>query len=485
MSLRQKTVSGLLWSFLDDLARGGILFVSGILLARLLTPREFGLIGMTTVFIAVSQSIINSGFNQALIRKQDCTPADYSTVFYFNLLASIVLYLLLFGAAGSVARFFHEPQLVSILRVLGLGLLIGALGMVQQTQIIKEIGFKLLTRISLVSAAAAGLLGIALAYAGYGVWSLVGMTLARAAIELVLLWLWRTWRPSLVFRGTSFREMFAFGSRLLASGLIATLQTHIVSLVIGRFFSAVALGYYTQAQTFRNLPSQRLTDIVQRVSYPVLATLQEETARLKAAYRRMLQSSMLVTFVLMLGMSACAESLVITLVGEPWRPAVGYLRLLCLAGVFYPLHAINLNMFQVRGRSDLNLKLSVIKAVLVTPALAIGIFQGIPAMIIAMLFVSFAGYVLTATWSSSLIGYRVTEQLRDTLPALALAASMAAAVYLLGRVLPLAPPLKLAAQIGLGAAWTFGLAELTRMDSYLYLKELALEKLSGGGRAPA
>ena len=484
MSLKQQTVSGLLWSFLDDLARGGLLFISGLVLARLLTPREFGLIGMTTIFIAVAQTVVNSGFNQALIRKQDCTQADYSTVFYFNFAVSFALYLLLFAAAGPIAQFFQEPSLKSILRVLGLGLLIGALGMVQQTQIVKEIGFKLLTRISLVSASAAGLLGISLAVAGYGVWSLVAMTLFRATIELALLWLWRTWRPTLEFRWASFREMFAFGSRLLASGLISTLQIHVFNLVIGKCFSAVALGYYTQAQTFRNLPSQRLNDVVQRVSFPVLATMQDDTARLKSAYRRMLQSTMLVSFALMLGMGASAEALLITLVGEPWRPAVAYLQLLCLAGMFYPLHAINLNVFQVRGRSDLSLKLSALKAVLVMPALAAGIYRGIPAMILAMAFISFASYVLTAIWSGRLIGYRVAEQLRDVLPAFALAASMAAVVHVCGRVLPLAPPLKLAAQVALGAGWTIGLAELTRMDCYRYLKKLVLDKLASGKPLP-
>ena len=485
MSLKQKTVSGLLWSFLDDLARGGLLFISGLVLARLLTPREFGLIGMTTIFLAIAQTIVNSGFNQALIRKQDCTQADYSTVFYFNLGIGCLLYLLLFPAAGPIARFFREPQLESILRVLGLALPIGALGMVQQAQIIKEIGFKLLTRISLASAAAAGLLGISLAVAGYGVWSLVAMTLARAAIELVLLWRWRTWRPALIFHPASFREMFAFGSRLLASNLIATLQLHVFNLAIGKYFSAVELGYYTQAQTFRNLPSQRLIDIVQRVSYPVLATMQHDTVRLKSAYRRMLQCTMLVTFVLMLGMSASADALLITLVGEPWRPAVPYLRLLCLVGMFYPLHVINLNVFQVRGRSDLNLKLSMIKAVLVLPALAIGVLHGISVMIVAMIFVSFASYVLTATWSGRLIGYRLAEQLRDILPAFALAASMAAVVHICGRVLPLAPPLKLAVQVALGAGWTIGLAELARMESYRYIKQLALDKLAQINTPPA
>ncbi|MBP7830485.1 MAG: lipopolysaccharide biosynthesis protein [Kiritimatiellae bacterium] len=484
MSLKDKTVSGLLWSFLDDLARGGLLFVSGLFLARLLPPREFGLIGMTTLFIAISQTIVNSGFNQALIRKQDCTQADYSTVFYFNIAISVALYLLLYFAAGGIARFFHEPPLEPLIRVLGLTVPIGALGVVQQTQVVKEIKFKLLTRISIVSAAIAGMIGISLAYAGYGVWSLVALTLSRAGIELALLWWWSAWRPSLVFHRASFSEMFAFGSRLLASGLIGTLYAHIFNLIIGRFFSAADLGYYTQAQAFRNLPSQRLTAIVQRVSYPVLATLQEEAARLKAAYRRMLQCSMLVTFVLMLGMAASSEALLLTLVGEPWRPAVVYLRLLCLSGLFYPLHAINLNMFQVRGRSDLYLKLEVIKAVLVVPALVIGICWGIQTMILTMIFISFSTYVLTATWSSRLIGYGVGEQVRDILPSFALAASMAAVVYLFGRIVPLAPPLQLAAQVGLGTAWTIGLAELTRMGGYLYVKDLALEKLARGRSPP-
>ncbi len=485
MSLKEKTVNGLLWSFLGDLARSGILFVSGVILARLLTPREFGLIGMTTIFIAVSQSIINSGFNQALIRKQDCTRADYSTVFYFNIAVSLCLYLLLYAAAGGIARFFHEPPLEPIIRVLGLGILIGALGMVQQTQVTKEIDFKLLTRISMIAAAIAGILGIALASAGYGVWSLVVQTLTRATVELVLLWRWRTWRPALVFRWASFREMFAFGSRLLASGLIGTLHIHIFNLVIGRVFSAAALGYFTQAQTFRNLPSQRLTEVIQRVSYPVLATLQGDGPRLKAAYRRLLQSAMLVTFVLMLGMAASAESLILALVGEQWRPAIPYLRLLCLGGTFYPLHAINLNVFQVLGRSDLNLKLAVIKVSLAVPAVAVGIFWGITGMIVTMIFVSLAGYVLTATWSSRFIGYGAAEQLRDILPSLALAAGMAVAVYAFGRLYPLPHPIQLAAQIGLGAALTIGLGELTRLDSYRYLKRLALDILAGrkGGAA--
>ena len=276
--------------------------------------------------------------------------------------------------------------------------------------------------------------------------------------------------------------MFAFGSRLLASGLINTLYTNTFNLVIGKFFSAEALGQFTQAQTFRNMPSQRLTDVVQRVSYPVLATLQHDVPRLKTAYRRMLRSTTLVTSVLMLGLAAAAEPLVITLVGEKWRPAVVYLQLLCFSGMLYPLHAINLNMLQVQGRSDLSLKLSVIKTSMLIPAMVAGVFWGIPAMILSIFAVSLAGYVLTASWSGKLIGYRVAEQIRDILPSFALAAAMAAVVYFLGRWLPIPNVPKLIAQVGAGAALAVGLAELTRLESYAYLKALVLEKLAGRNR---
>jgi O-antigen/teichoic acid export membrane protein len=484
MSLRERTVTGLLWSFLEDLTRNGLASVCGLVLARLLTPREFGLIGMTTIFIGVSQAFVEGGFSQALIRKQDCTSADYSTVFIFNVLVSSALFFLLWFASGAIGRFFGEPQLAGIIPALSLGLIIGALGQVHRTQIFKALDFKLLTRISIVSSMIGGALGIALACAGYGVWSLVVMTLSRATVELVLLRLWRAWRPALEFRWSSFREMFAFGSRLLFSGLIGILHLHTYNLFIGKVFSAVELGYFTQACTFRNLPPQRLTEVVHRVSYPVLVTLQQDAPRLKAAYRRMLQSSILVSFVLMLGMAASAESMLIAVVGEQWRPAVAYLQLLCLAGVFHPLHAVNLSMFHVRGRSDLSLKLSVIKTASVVPAMVVGVFWGIKAMIVAMFFTSFANYVLTATWSGRLIGYRLAEQLRDILPPLALAAAMAAVVHSLGQWLPIPDLPKLLAQVGAGAILAVGLAELTRLDSYLYLKEVALNRLLSGKRFP-
>jgi len=475
-TLKQKTISGLLWSFIDDIAKVGITFVSSIILARLLTPREYGLIGMTTIFIAISQSFIDSGFKQALIRKKDCTQADYSTVFYFNLLISAIFYLVLFVFANYIGQFFEEPQLGGILRVLGIGLVINALTLVQQTQLNKNINFKLQTRISVVSSLVSGAISISMAFMGYGVWSLVAKTLSGAFVSSLLLWWWRDWKPSLIFSWDSFREMFAFGSRLLMSGLLHTLYKNIYNLVIGKYFSAAELGFYTQAQTFQKLPSQHLSGVIQRVSYPVLATLQDDIPRLRAAYRKVIQNTMLITFVLMLGMAAVAEPLLITFVGEQWRPSIVYLQLLCFVGMLYPLHAINLNMLQVQGRSDLFLRLEVLKKVLAVPVIVIGVLFGIKVMIVGMFVNTLIGYYLNAYWSGEFIGYSMAQQIKDILPSFALAASMALAVYLFGHLLGASNMFKLILQVGFGAMLTIVVAELLRVDNYLYMKRIVFQK---------
>ena len=256
--LKQKTISGLSWSFIDNFSKLGITFIVGIILARLLEPREFGLVGMTTIFIAISQSIIDSGFTQALIRKQNCTQKDYSTVFYFNLVNGIVFYLVLFFAAGLISHFFNEPKLALIIQVLALSLIINSLAIVQRARLTKEINFKLQTKISIIATTLSGIIGIWMAYTGYGVWSLVIKSLAGFAFTSILLWSWNKWIPHLVFSKDSFKEMFSFGSKLLVSGLIDTTYRNIYLLIIGKYFSATELGYYTRADQFKNLPSRTL-----------------------------------------------------------------------------------------------------------------------------------------------------------------------------------------------------------------------------------
>ena len=480
MSLKEKTISGLTWSFIDNFSRQGITFVVGIILARLLSPREFGLIGMTAIFIAISQSFIDSGFTQALIRKKDCTQTDYSTVFYFNILVGIIFYLILFFSSGAISRFFNEPQLKTIIQVLGTGLIINAFTIIQRARLTKRIDFKLQTKVSVIAVICSGIIGIVMAYMGYGVWSLVTRTLLGFALTSLLLWIWNRWKPSLKFSMDSFREMFSFGSKLLASGLIDTAYRNIYLLVIGKYFSASDLGFYTRADHFKKLPSQNITGVIQRVSYPVLSTIQDDIPRLKRAYRKLIKSTMFITFIAMLGLAAVAEPLIVTLIGEQWMPSVVYLQLLCFAGMLHPLHAINLNMLNVQGRSDLFLKLEIIKKIMAVPVIIVGILYGIKIMILGMVLNSLIAYFLNSYYSGRHIGYSTINQIKDILPSFILAAVVGGLVFMIGKILQTPVYLILVIQLTIGALLAIGLPEMLKMESYLYLKQIVVEKFHPG-----
>jgi teichuronic acid exporter len=480
MSLKQKTVNGLMWSFAENMANQGTNFIIGIVLARLLVPRDFGLVGMITIFIAVSQSFIDSGFSQALIRKKDCSQSDYSTVFYFNLLVGIFFYVILFFAAGAISVFFNEPQLTLLVRVLGINLIISALSLIQVTQLTKRIDFKLQTRITVLFSIGSGLLSIWMALNGYGVWSLVAKSLSQYALQSFFLWIWNGWRPSWLFDKKSFKEMYAFGAKLLVSGLIDTVFKNIYYLVIGKYFHAVELGYYTRADQFQNLPSQNLTGVIQRVSYPVLASIQDDAPKLKSAYKKLIKSSMLLSFVFMFGLAAVAKPLVISLIGVKWLPCVIYLQLLCFVGALYPLQALNLNMLKLQGRSDLVLHLEIVKKAIFVPMIVIGVFLGIKALILGMLIGSIFAYFLNSYWSGKLIGYSSWEQLRDIMPSFLLALLMGMAAYAAGTILKTAPWQTLIIQVMIGGIFAFGACEIFGLGDYLYLKRVVKEQLFSG-----
>lgn len=477
MTLKQKTVSGVIWSIIDSFAGNGIQFIVGIILARILSPREFGLIGMLTIFIALSQSFIDSGFTNALIRKKDCTQTDYSTVFYFNFVIGIIFYFILFFSSGSISVFFNEPQLELLLQVLGLGLILNALGIIQRTILTKNINFKLQTRVSVVASTLSGTIAISMAYNGFGVWSLVALTLSRFGFTSIFLWMWAKWKPSLIFSIESFKELFSFGSKLLISGLIDTAYRNVYYLIIGKYFAAVELGYYTRADQFQALPSKQLTGIFGRVSYPILSTIQDDVKKLRTAYTQIIKITMFITFVLMLGMAAIAKPMILTLIGEQWLPAVIYLQMLCFVGMFYPLHALNLNMLQIQGRSDLFLRLEIIKKVLSIPIIIIGILYGIKIMILGMIVNTIIAYFINSFWSGKFIGYSSFEQIKDIFPSFLLAFTMAVIVYIIGNVIDLSDIWILVTQIITGAILTIALAEIFKLNSYLTIKEIILNKL--------
>jgi teichuronic acid exporter len=477
MSLKQKTVNGLAWSFLDNFVVQGVNFITGIILARLLSPHEYGLIGMVTIFIALGQSFVDSGFTQALIRKKECTQADYSTIFFFNVLVGIAWYLLLLVSAGSIAGFFSQPELANLIPILGLGVIVNAFSIIQTTQLTKRIDFKLQTRVSAVGSVLAGIIAVGLALRGFGVWSLVALTLAKNILNTLFLWLWNKWKPSLVFNIASFKELFGFGSKLLLVGLIDTTYRNIYLAVIGKFFSAADLGFYTRADQFKQLPSQNLTTVVQRVSYPVLSSIRGDISVLKAAYKKLIKSTMLISFVLMIGLAAVAEPMVVTLIGEQWLVSAEYLQLLCFVGMLYPLHALNLNMLNVQGRSDLFLRLEFIKKAFAVPVIIIGINFGIKMMIMAMIINSLVAYYLNSYWSGRFIGYSMLEQVKDILPSFMLASAVGMAIFFTGHLIVASPIITLSVQILVGALLTIGLAELIQLDSYTYMKRTVFDQI--------
>ena len=450
MTIREKTLTGMLWSFIESSANYGTQFAFGIVLARILTPSDFGLMGMLAVFIGIAQTFVDSGFSNALIRKSDCTQTDYSTVFYYNLAASIVGCGILIGVSGPVSAFFSEPRLKLMLQVLALGVIVNAFGVIQLTILTKAVNFKLQALVSLLASAGSGIVGVLLALQGFGVWSLVGLSLSRSALTSVLLWAVTRWRPLLTWSRQSFQELFGFGGKLLVSVLIETTYKNLYFIVIGKYFSAAELGYYTRADQFRAFPAENLAGIIGRVSYPVLSSIQHDKDQFKRAFQKLLRSTMLLTFMLMLGLAAVAKPLVLTLIGEQWLPAVGYIQLLCFVGMFYPLHTLNLKLLQVQGRSDLFLRLELIKKVVAIPTIVIGVMFGVRAMIIGLIVYNVFAYYLNSYWSGRLLGYAFREQVQDILPSFCIAALVSATVWILGvwLVLPEMPLVALQCLLG-------------------------------------
>ncbi|MDP1620906.1 MAG: lipopolysaccharide biosynthesis protein [Bacteroidales bacterium] len=478
MSLKQKAVSGFLWSFIDSFTNYGLQFVFGIILARLLTPNDYGLIGIITIFITISQSFIDSGFRQALLRKQDCTQADYSTVFFFNLAVSLLFYIILYIFAPNIGTYFNEPVLKLLLRVLGINLILYALIAIQLTILVKNINFKHQTKISIVATIISGITGITFAYYGYGVWSLIIKMILSVFITFILLWIYNKWRPSMIFSKKAFHEMFSFGSKLLLSGLLYRATQNIYYLVIGKYFTATQLGYYTRAEQFSNLPSANLTSVIERVSYPVLASLQHDIPKLQETFKSIVKSTMLISFTIMIGMAAIAKPLILVLIGEKWLPSSLYLQLLCIAGIFYPLNALNLNLLNVFGRSDLFLRLELIKTSLTIPIIIIGVFYGIIPMLLSIIIFNYFGVVLNSYYTKRYIRYSTLNQIKDIFPTFLIAFVMGFLMYLVGFFVNAKPIIILSLQVVSGMFSFVILVEGFKPKGYSQLKETIRSKFS-------
>ena len=473
-SLKDKTVKGTFWSAADAFLGQGVTFIVGLLLARLLTPEEYGLMGIVAIFTTVMLGVVDSGFSNALIRKIKINEGDYDTMVIVNMTMSVLMYLLLFIGAPMIAHFFDRPQLVPLCRVMGLLLIFQALSIVQYTILSRKIDFKTKTKASVISAVASGGIGIGMAFAGFGVWSLVAQQLSRQLIYSLCLWLFNRWWPKFKFNIESFKYMWGFGWKLLVSGLLNNVWGELYQTVVGKFYNPAMLGQYTRSKEYAKLFSANLTSIVQRVSYPALSQVQDDKQRMVGAYRRIIKTTMFVTAVCMLFMAAVADPLIYCLIGPQWHIAATFLPLICLSLSLYPLHAIYLNMLQVQGRSDIFLYLEIIKKVIAIGSLCLGIFVDIYWMLIGSIINGIIGFFLNSYYTGRSLGYSSWMQLRDVAPSYGLAFAIAISVYFL-KYLPLSNWIILPIQLMIGIGVFFLICETTKMPEYMEVKEIVRE----------
>lgn len=429
-SLKRKTVHGVLWSSVERLSIQGIHFLVTLVLARILTPKDFGLIGMLAVFIAIAQTLIDSGFSAALIRKQDRTDIDNNTVFYFNIIISIFIYLLLYAVAPYVAVFFHEPSLIDLMRVLCLLVIINSFAVIQRVIYTASVNFKVQAKATTIAAISSGVVGIIMAFHGYGVWSLVGQQLSSAFFNTVLLWYFSKWRPMLVFSWKSFKELYLFGINVMVVSIVETLYQNSYQIFIGRFFSASQLGHFTQAKHFAILPSSSLSSVVARVTYPVLSTIQDNDARLSDVYRQLARVLGFIVFPLMCGLAALAFPTVEVVIGSKWHFAAVLLVPLSFSFMFYPIHSVNMNMIQVKGKSKLYLKSEMIKKVISIAFLVGTIPFGIVVMCYGRIVSSVLTLLVNMYYTSREVKIGLFELIKDLLPVLSLSLFMFLAIKL-------------------------------------------------------
>lgn len=413
--LKSKAVSGARWGFIENFSSLAVTFFVGVVLARLLSPEEFGLVGTLTIFIALSISLIDNGFSAALIKKQNPSSSDLKTVFTTNLCMSLLCYALLFVLSRPIADFFSSEELVPLLRVLSIVLIINAFSIIQRVLLVKEVDFKRLTVCSLSSSLLSGCVGIYMAIEGYGVWSLVGQQISKQFFNTLLLWILGKWRFALGFCSSSFKELFAYGSKVLVGGILDTLFKYLYYPFIGRYFSKFDLGQFTRADQFSNVTSNNISQVIQKVSFPVLSKIQDDDERLRNSFRTIVLVSVLISSFLCFWLCSIAQPLLLGLIGEKWTPAVGMLQILSLGGVFVPLHYLNQNILQIKGKMRQYLALEIFKKVLLVLSVVAGIIWGLEILLWGFVVANTIAYIVFAYYSGVYSGYSVLRQFVDIL----------------------------------------------------------------------
>lgn len=428
-SFKQKAITGVAWTSVERFTQQIIQFVIGIAIARILAPQDYGIIGMTAIFFAVATTFIDSGFGSALIQNKNRNETDYSTCFYFNVIVGVILYVILWLASPTIADFYRTPILCDVTRVLGLTMLVNSLSISQTAKMTVEMRFKEMAIISIVTQFFTGLIGLYLAYIGWGVWALVFQQLSSCIARLLMMELFLKWYPRLVFSKASFKHMFSYGSKILCSGLINTIYNNLYTLVIGKAFSAKEVGYYNRGNQFAILPTTTILSIFMKVAFPLMAEVQDDVEKLKTAYKKFLRVPLFVLYPILFGLIALAKPLILVLLGEKWLPAVPLLQVLCIGSFFDPLTNINLNILYVKGRTDLVLRLELIKK----PIAFILLFSMIPLGLWWLCFgraiYGFIAYSFNCYYTGKFINFGFWKQMYYNVPVLLKSGLMGALCY--------------------------------------------------------
>lgn len=469
MQERNKTViSNFMWRFAERSGAQIVTFIVSIVLARILMPEDYGTIALVTVFTAILQVFVDSGLGTALIQKKDADDIDFSSVFYFNVFICIVLYIGMFIAAPYISMFYGDHTLTPIIRVMSLTIVISGIKGIQQAYVSKNMLFKRFFFSTIGGTIFSAILGIGLAYSGYGVWALVLQQISNNAIDTLLLWLTVEWRPKKLFSRERLKELLSFGWKLLASSLLDTCYNNIRNLIIGKMYSSADLAFYNQGEKFPNVIVSNINTSIDSVLLPTLSREQNNSIVVKKMTRRAIKTSIYIMAPLMLGLAFCAESIVHIFLTDKWLLCVPYLRIFCITYMFWPIHTANLNAIKAMGRSDLFLRLEIIKKAMGMIILLLTMRYGVMAMAYSLLLSSILSQIINSWPNRKLLRYGYLEQLHDFIPEMLLAIIMGIVVYFIGKI-PLPIEICLIIQIICGALFYIGVSSILKIDEFKYL----------------
>lgn len=412
-SLKNKTIKGMLWEGLDIFFAKGASFIFNLLIARKLSPEDYGIVAILAVMMAVCQCFVDSGFGAALVRKSKCSEKDFSTIFYFNIVIAILFYILLCVGSPFIARFYNQPLLVDFTKIYSIILIINALSIVQNSKLTIDVNFKAFAKISITSAIISGSTALYLAYKGYGIWSLIIQSLTNAIVRTFLLWIISGWRPKAIFSLKSLNEHFAFASKLLGSSLINTIYNNIYTLVIGKTYSPESLGAYNKGESIIKFPSETVTTIVGNVSYPILSSIKDDESRSKNAYRQMIRMTSFVVFPMVIGLAAIADPFIRICLTDKWEMAIPIMQVLCLSLLWSPVTSIDLTMLKSYGRSDYFFKITMITKIISIIILIATVPLGLILMCVGQVVATFIHLIIIAHYTKKAFNYGIREKILD------------------------------------------------------------------------